>query len=166
MNRDKILEMINLAEDLDVSINFQSITAEETGATRDAWSLKPSLAEEAETYRMIKEYKKRGHKINNSYDYMDFFIRGERKYSCCFPKISVRLMPNGDIFNCLDASKSIANVREVAIENILASEKLRRLRKDAEKCFRCDDPPVIECSYLWQFKLKTAINTFRLFTEN
>jgi radical SAM protein with 4Fe4S-binding SPASM domain len=82
------------------------------------------------------------------------------------PKIAIRLMPNGDIFNCLNAFAPVANVRDVAIEKILNSEKLQRLQKNAEKCFRCNDPPVIECSYLWQFNPRTTIDTFRLFMEN
>ncbi len=162
-NRNKVEEMVFFADKLGVSISFESLNTKEIGFAGDAASLKLTAAEESEIFAVLRSYKQRGYRVNNSYTYLDTFIGGKKRYKCHARKMILTILPNGDVRNCLDG-RPYANVRQRALKQILRMPELRRHQKEAEACFCCNDTGVIESSYFWKLKPEVLLNTLKLFT--
>lgn len=164
VNKEKIEEMILFADRLGVSISFESLDTKDIGFAGDATAFKLGPSEESELFQVIKSYKRRGYKINNSYTYLDSFIGGKKPYTCHARKVMLTIMPNGDVRNCLDGIP-FANARDLLLKEIVRMPELRRQQKEAEKCSKCNDEGIMECSYLWKLKPEVLFNSLKLFTQ-
>lgn len=162
LNGDKIEEMILFADKLRVPVSFQLLDTRDVGFEGDATAFKLDAEEESEILKVVKSYKRRGYRISNSYTYLDSFIGGKKGYRCHTRKLLLMVLPNGDVWNCL-TGEALANVRDAGLKEIISMPAMRRFQKEAEKCFRCNDRVVIECSYFWKLKPEVILNTFRVF---
>ncbi len=63
---------------------------------------------------------------------------------------------NGDIENCLQLNKPIANLREISVKEAMKLPQFQQYLKDTEKCDSCNSPTMIDTSYAWEdFSLLT-----------
>ena len=56
---------------------------------------------------------------------------------------------NGDIENCLQIDKPLANLRQSSVSEVLELPQFIKFIKESEKCFSCNSPTMIDTSYLW-----------------
>lgn len=164
LNKNKIEDMVLFAHKLGVSITFESLNTRELGFPVDATAFALPEHEQSEVFQLLKSYKRRGYRVNNSYTYLDTFIGQKKRYTCHARKVLLRIMPNGDVWNCLDG-RPFANVRDVPLKEIRAMPELRRQQKEAERCFSCNDTGVIEISYFWRLRPEVLLNSLKLFTS-
>ena len=50
---------------------------------------------------------------------------------------------NGDIENCLQLDKPIANLRKISVNESLKLPEFNKLLKNSEKCYSCNSPTMI-----------------------
>jgi MoaA/NifB/PqqE/SkfB family radical SAM enzyme len=164
LNADVVLELARLARDLRVGIYFNPI---ETGM-RDSEGLVPTKAPLAvtparlsELFGRLRSYKRAGWPILNSQNYLGTFIGGRKRYTCHARKVAIELRPNGDLMDCLDRSRPVANVRTTSLLSLLRRPEIRRRRMAGTLCQVCNNANVIDCSYLWQLRPESILSLVR-----
>ncbi len=169
LNDDAIEDLARLAERLQISITFESVNQGPIEFPRDddqvSVSLRLPQALEQNRFRQIHQLKQQDRNINNSFSYLNMFARGQVRYQCHAPKISIRIEPDGTVTNCQDRSHPIGNVYEEPLRAIVKSPQLKRLQRLAERCSRCVDTGVIESSLFWEFHPEVVINSLQLFLK-
>jgi MoaA/NifB/PqqE/SkfB family radical SAM enzyme len=169
LNYTNIERLVNFAEDHSTSITFESVNQgpaefpRKEGKTVVDLRLHPQ--KEKQVFRMIRSLKKNHPSINNSSSYLKLFEKGQVKYRCHAPKISIRVEPDGNVTNCQDRTHPMGNVYQQKLENVLSSPEMKRLQKQAESCSSCVDSGVIESSLFWNLNLEVIANSLRLFVK-
>ncbi|MEW6203173.1 MAG: radical SAM protein, partial [bacterium] len=100
-NVDELMDIIQLTTDLNVPLALDVITTSQNIGDDGAADKKNHLIS---SYERITEAlyealgaKKNGAKIFNSEYYLTHFDNGKQPYRCRYPRIFLRLMPNGDV---------------------------------------------------------------------
>jgi len=164
LNKNSVEDLVHLADDLGISIYLCPI---ETGligrhgfeGSKEHLSLNP---EELEDFsKKVMGLKRKRYKINNSLSYLRTFARGKKRYRCHTQKVAVTLDVNGDVMNCI-AGEPFGNVRETPLRRILESESVKKARRNSEKCGVCNNPDVVDCSYIWEFKPESVWSFVKL----
>lgn len=167
LNDHAIEALVQLAERLQISITFESVNQGPIEFSRDdepvAVNLRLPPTIEQERFKQIRQLKLQHRPVNNSFGYLNMFMRGQVRYRCHAPKISIRVEPDGSITNCQDRSHPIGNVYDEPLESILRSAQWGRLQRKAERCSRCVDSGVIESSLFWEFNFEVMANSLRMF---
>jgi hypothetical protein len=57
---------------------------------------------------------------------------------------------NGDIENCLELDKPIANLREISVQELIELPRFKKFLEDTENCCTCNSPTMIDTSYIWE----------------
>jgi MoaA/NifB/PqqE/SkfB family radical SAM enzyme len=165
LNVDSVETLVRLARDLGVSIYLCPI---ETGLSAgfDAQRSKQHLGldpVQLEDFALRAiSLKRRGSEVNDSITYLRTFVGGKKHYTCHAQKVAVTLDANGDVRNCVSQTP-FGNVRRTGLGTILKSDSVRKARKESQRCHVCNNPDVIDCSYIWQFRPESAVNFIRLF---
>lgn len=165
LNVDSVEPLARLARDLDVSVYLCPI---ETGLSAgfDAQGSKQHLGlgqAQLEDFALRAiSLKRQGFKVNDSITYLRTFFGGKKPYTCHAQKVAVTLDANGDVRNCLSQTP-FGNVRRAGLGAILRSGSVTRARKESQQCHICNNPDVIDCSYIWQFRPESVVNFVRLF---
>ena len=164
LNVDSVEPLVRLARDLDVSIYLCPI---ETGvaAAFDFQGSKQHLgldrAQLEDFASRAISLKRQGFKVNDSITYLRTFLGGKKPYACHAQKVAVTLDANGDVRNCISRTP-FGNVRRTGLAAILQSAGVKRARRESQRCHICNNPDVIDCSYIWQFRPESAANFIRL----
>jgi MoaA/NifB/PqqE/SkfB family radical SAM enzyme len=152
LNVDAVPELARVARDLGAPIYFNPI---ETGMLGEAGSAtvkgdlaldNPGLSDLAKTLIALKA---RRHPIANSYTYLRGFVGGKHHYRCHARKLCLELRPNGDLMDCLDRYRPVANLRQTSLPEVLSRPEIRRLRLKNVRCDFCNNANVIDTSHLW-----------------
>jgi len=150
---EEIDDMVKLAQDLDVHISFDVITDFRHGADGSHFT-ETNMGLPLQELRGICEYllekKREGAPILNSEMYFKYFADGKPGYKCHFPKMCMGLDPRGNIEYCLDLDHNIANIREMPLKEIMELPRFKQLRRDAELCYSCSSPTMIDGSLVWE----------------
>jgi len=166
LNVGKIPAMVLLSRELRLSIYLSPM---ETGAKpfQESDAPKAHLALDdddlAAVCQQAIELKKQGYPINNSFAYLRTFIPRKKPYTCHARKVYVRVNPNGDIENCIQREKPIANIREKPLWEILPGREYKRQSFAPTRCHVCNNADVIDCSYIWQLKPESLLAYIRLY---
>jgi len=156
LNGRHVKGMISLADRLGVSIAFESMNTYMPFSTRNASSFKLPPEEESEIFKLIRRYKLRGHRINNSLAYLDTFIGGKKRYKCHSLEICLTLQPNGDVRICL-SRKPLANLVKTPIGEVLKMREYREYQRLSHRCHICNDYGTVEYSHIWNFNPKALL---------
>jgi MoaA/NifB/PqqE/SkfB family radical SAM enzyme len=81
--------------------------------------------------------------------YLNHFIGGKKQYICHTKKVFMFVNYNGDIENCLQIDKPIANLRQTSVSDVLKLPQFVKFIEESEKCYSCNSPTMIDTSYLW-----------------
>ncbi|MFH1537441.1 MAG: radical SAM protein [bacterium] len=150
---DELMDIVELAGELDVPISLDVITTGQNVAGEDCTDRKShmigSYERISEALHEALEAKRNGARIFNSENYLTSFDGGKKPYTCRYPRIFLRVMSNGDVEDCLRVGDPIGNVRTTPLKEILKSDRMRTLQKKAEKCYICSSPAMFECSNIW-----------------
>ncbi|MFX0145295.1 MAG: SPASM domain-containing protein, partial [Candidatus Hodarchaeota archaeon] len=86
----------------------------------------------------------------NSEMYLKHFIGGKKSYRCHARKVFMFVNSNGDIEDCLQLDKPIANLRNISVKEAMELPRFQQYLKDTEKCCSCNSPTMIDTSYAWE----------------
>jgi MoaA/NifB/PqqE/SkfB family radical SAM enzyme len=108
--------------------------------------------EQRPIWARLIELRKQGFPIQNSYHYMRRLSRqgAPPPYRCHWPKIALGVDANGDVVDCQDWSRPVANVRDGLLVDLLQHRRMVDLRGPmGEACNACTVPARIEPSRFW-----------------
>lgn len=151
-NINRIEEMIAFSDKLNTPVAFNVINTirhYSSGDLDEKGLYSASEREISEAFSKILEAKRKGSKILNSEMYLNHFIGGKKPYQCQTKKVFMFVNSNGDIENCLQIDKPIANLREESVGDILQLLSFKNSIKDCENCYSCNSPTMIDTSYFW-----------------
>lgn len=155
LNVDAVEGLAALARKLRTPIYFNPIETGMLGGDRSA-AVKADLALDdagsSQLARRLIVLKGRGYPIANSYTYLRGFVGGKHKYRCHARKLCLELRPNGDVMDCLNRFRPVANVREVSLRDLLGRPEIRRLRLADVDCHFCNNANVIDTSNVWALR--------------
>ena len=161
-NEDQALPLAEIARDLDVSFYACPVKGEsyrDRGKKAEEW--KAGEENESTVSSLLIDLKRRGYPINNSYTYLREYLRDKEPFTCHLPKISIMVYPNGDVVNCLNRDVPLGNVRKQTVEEILKSPASSELKKAALNCNHCNNPNVVDTSFMWELRGEPLLNAFR-----
>jgi MoaA/NifB/PqqE/SkfB family radical SAM enzyme len=151
LNVTRIPELVDFAKAQHCGVIFQSMNRSDYGYNSPAGiseELAPGAEEDKRAFTQIRELKKNGYPVLNSYAYLDHRIQG-KAFRCHYKKIFLRVEPDGEILDCTKDRTPLAHVRDYDLEAFFRSGKFREFLQKAENCNRCTDSGVIESSLLW-----------------
>ncbi len=152
-NINRVEEMITLSDEMGIPVAFNVINTVRHysyGDVDEKGTLSASDSDISKAFEIILGAKKSGSKILNSEMYLNHFIGGKKHYVCQTKKIFMFVNYNGDIENCLQLDKPIANLRQISVMEVLKLPEFAKFTKECEKCYSCNSPTMIDTSYLWE----------------
>jgi MoaA/NifB/PqqE/SkfB family radical SAM enzyme len=156
-NESMMGQMADLARSLGVSLwvcPAKEGILKETGETN-----KETLASRESEQRAARELlglKKKGYPINNSRTYLQRYLLNMTPYVCRVPYVSVTVTPEGDVTNCFNYDRPYGNV-------IIKKWDRREAATIAEGCWKCNNPDVVDTSYIWDLSLEPSWNLLKTF---
>ena len=162
-NEDQIISLAKLAEQLKVSFFVCPVKTEAvpgSGNRVEEW--KSDSFHEKRISLQLKALKRKGYPLNNSYTYLQEFLNEKNPYTCHLPKISLMVYPDGKVVNCLDRSTPLGNVRRQSVGEILKSPGYGELKNKALSCNHCNNPNVVDSSFLWELRRESWINAIKV----
>jgi len=159
LNYRHLDDLIDYAQERSLSLNLDAMVSGPPDI--DALRLSSSLERRVFSKFIVK--KRKGAPIVNSFSYLQMFAEGNQDYRCHRNEIAIRVLPNGDLTNCLFPSCPIGNVYEEDLVSLLNKPSYRFLQKIGTRCRRCVDAGTVESSLFWGFKPEVVFNTLRLF---
>ena len=152
-NIHRIDEIIALGDKIEVPVAFNVINTlrHYSNGDVDEKGVLSATDEEINTaFTKILDAKRNGSKILNSEMYLKHFIGGKKPYCCHARKVFMYVNHNGDIENCLELDKPIANLRDISVIDALKLPRFKKFLQDTEKCDSCNSPTMIDTSYFWE----------------
>jgi MoaA/NifB/PqqE/SkfB family radical SAM enzyme len=151
-NINRIEEMIKLSDKIGIPVAFNIINTirhYSHGDVDEKGELSASDEDISKTFERILDAKANGSKILNSEMYLNHFIEGKKQYACHTRKVFMFVNYNGDVENCLQLDKPIANLRQISVNELVSLPEFVQFIKKSEKCYSCNSPTMIDTSYLW-----------------
>ncbi len=152
-NIHRVDEMIALGDRLEIPIAFNVINTirhYSNGDIDEKGELSATDQEISDAFSRILEAKKNKSHVLNSEMYLKHFIGGKKSYRCHARKVFMFVNSNGDIEDCLQLDKPIANLRETSVREAMNLPQFQQFLKDTENCDSCNSPTMIDTSYVWE----------------
>jgi MoaA/NifB/PqqE/SkfB family radical SAM enzyme len=152
-NINRVEEMIKLSDEMGIPVAFNvinSVRHYSHGDVDEKGTLSASDNDISKVFEIILGAKKSGSKILNSEMYLNHFIGGKKPYVCHTKKIFMFVNYNGDIENCLQLDKPIANLHQTSVMEVLRLPEFVKFTEECENCYSCNSPTMIDTSYLWE----------------
>lgn len=149
----EIDDLIALAEKMDVKISFDVITEARNGENDSKFTATSQglpLPELIDICKHLALRKSEGAPIVNSQHYFQYFAEGRKGYTCHFPKVLMCVDGRGNVEDCLNLDRPIANIRNMPLTKIMTLPRFKQLRVDAEACSSCNSPTMVDISQVWQ----------------
>ena len=166
-NEDQVFTLAELAQKSNVSFYVCPVKAEtfpDTVSKAEKWKADPqheNLAGE-----QLRVLKRSGYPVNNSYTYLQSFLKERIPYNCHLPKIALLVYPNGEVVNCLDRASNLGNVREQSLAEILENPRYKELKSKAIDCNHCNNPNVVESSFIWELRKEPLFNAVKVLLKS
>ena len=163
-NENMMWQMAELARSLGVSLwvcPAKEGILKETGETN-----KETLASresERQAARELLDLKKRGYPINNSRTYLQRYLLNMTPYVCRVPLIYVTVTPEGNVTNCFNYDRPYGNVRTSPFDEIVKKWDRREATNMAKGCWKCNNPDVVDTSYIWGLRPEPSWNLLKAF---
>lgn len=155
LNADVVADLAGLARKWGAPIYFNPMETGMLGGLDSALA-KADLALDSaglsDLARRLIVLKGRGYPVANSYTYLRGFVGGKQRYRCHARKLCLELRANGDLMDCLDRFRPVANVRETPLVSVLGRPEIRRLRLRNVRCQFCNNANVIDTSHVWALR--------------
>ena len=162
-NEDQIFSLAKLAKQLNVSFFVCPVKTEAvpgSGCKAEKW--KTDNLKEKHLSIQLKTLKQEGYPLNNSYTYLQEFLNKKNPYTCHLPKIALMVYPDGKVVNCLDSASPLGNIRKQSVGDILKSPGYGDLKTKALNCNHCNNPNVVDSSFLWELRGEPWINAIKV----
>ena len=100
----------------------------------------------------IKELKKQGYPIRNSYYFMDYIINKKTYYECHWPRIATVIYSNGDMLRCYDR-KPFISVRNRSLKSVIQDPVFIETVNKCKDCkLACVGNYALDASGLWKLE--------------
>jgi len=100
-----------------------------------------------------------GYPILDTRAYLDLVARDPSigTYTCRAPRAVLTVQPDGEIRDCLRRDETLADVRELyatgrPLTSVFALPHYRQIAAEASTCTACNNPDVVELSWLWDLR--------------
>ena len=112
-----------------------------------------------EAARVALELKASGYPILDSRPYLEL-LAGDPSlsaYTCRAPRARLTVGADGSVRDCLHIDRPLANVSDLLAEGrplteLFRAAAWRRMGAEAARCTKCNNPDVIELSWLWDLR--------------
>jgi MoaA/NifB/PqqE/SkfB family radical SAM enzyme len=145
-----VRRMCELLDELGVLGIFNALREEAAVEGGDAGisAFAPSQAALSQAFGTLRDLKRRGYPILNSFTHLDMMRAGPPVYRCHWPKYMLPIEANGDVVDCMHwGTRPIGNVADTPFAELLASPRLRALANEAgEACHKCVSVHRVELS--------------------
>ena len=100
----------------------------------------------------IKELKKQGYPIRNSYYFMDYIINKKTYYECHWPRIATVIYSNGEMLRCYDR-KPFISVRNRPLKDVIKDPLFIETVNKCKDCkLACVGNYALDASGLWKLE--------------
>jgi MoaA/NifB/PqqE/SkfB family radical SAM enzyme len=150
-NENMMGQMADLARSLGVSLwvcPAREGVSRDTGKTNK--DVVASRESEQRAARELLDLKKKGYPINNSRTYLRRYLLNMEPYVCRAPLVWVTVTPEGDVTNCVRRDSPYGNVRISPFDEIMRHWDRPEVIKSTKGCWQCNNPDIVDTSYVWQ----------------
>lgn len=134
-------QLVELMDELGVLGVFNGLREEAATPGADAGldAYAPTQAQHAVAFELLRQLKKEGFPILNSFTHLELMKAGPPVYRCHWPKFMLPIEANGDVVDCMHwGTRPIANVKHTPFAEVLKHPRLRALAgKEGEACHKC-----------------------------
>ena len=163
-NQNVMGQMAELARSLGVSLWVcpakEGIVKDSGETNREVLASRES---EQQAARELLDLKKKGYPINNSCTYLRRYLLNRKPYVCGAPFVFVTVTPEGNVTNCFNHDRPYGNVRASPFDEIMKNWDRREAANITKGCWKCNNPDVVDTSYVWELKLEPSLNLLRTF---
>jgi MoaA/NifB/PqqE/SkfB family radical SAM enzyme len=163
-NENVIGKMADLARSLGVSLwvcPAKEGISKETGETnKEALASRES---EQQVARELLDLKKKGYPINNSRAYLQRYLLNITPYVCRVPFVFVTVTPEGDVTSCFNRDRPYGNIRIARFDEIMKKWDRHQAANITRGCWKCNNPDVVDTSYIWEMSLEPSLNLLKGF---
>lgn len=163
-NENTMPQMAELARSLGVSL---WVCPAKEGVSRDTGKTnKETLApreSQQQAARELLELKKKGYPINNSRTYLHRYLLNMTPYVCHAPLVFVTVTPEGNVTNCFNYDRPYGNVRNSPFGEIMKNWNRREVADMTKGCWTCNNPDVVDTSYVWELRPEPSLNLLKTF---
>ena len=133
------------------------LSAGEAGDRLAGLALSPPELREAASLAL--ELKAAGYPILDSAAYLELLAADPLlgAYTCRAPRARLTVGADGSVRDCLHSDHPLANVKDLwaddlSLASLFRSPGWRRMGAEAAECTKCNNPDVIELSWLWDLR--------------
>jgi MoaA/NifB/PqqE/SkfB family radical SAM enzyme len=151
-NVNRVEEMIEFSDKIRIPVAFNVINTirhYSYGDLDEMGSLSASKEDLNNAFKRILHSKRRGSLILNSEVYINHFIGEKHEYKCHTKKVFMFVNYNGDVENCLELDKPLANLRNTSVSEVLELPQFKKFLKECEVCNSCNSPTMVDTSAIW-----------------
>lgn len=157
-------QMADMARSLGISLwvcPAKEGIVKETGETNK----KVLASREAEQHaaRELLGLKKAGYPMNNSQTYLRRYLLNMRPYVCRAPFVYITVTPEGNVTSCFNYDRPYGNVRTAPFDEIVKQWDRHEVVQATKGCWRCNNPDVVDASYIWELRPEPSCNILRSF---
>ena len=106
----------------------------------------------AEIFVKIKELKKQGYPIRNSYYFMDYIIDKKTYYECHWPRLATVIYSNGEMLRCYDR-KPYISVKDRPLKDVIKDPLFVSTVNECKDCkLSCVGNYALDASGLWRLE--------------
>ena len=110
------------------------------------------LDELSEIFVKIKELKKQGYPIRNSYYFMDYIIEKKTYYQCHWPRLAIVIYSDGRMLRCYDR-KPFIDLKGRTLKEVLSSKEYIDEVNECKDCtLSCTGNYALDASGLWRLE--------------
>jgi MoaA/NifB/PqqE/SkfB family radical SAM enzyme len=163
-NENMMGQMAELARSLGVSLWVcparEGILKESGQTNKETLASRES---EQQAARQLLDLKKKGYPINNSRTYLQKYLLNMTPYVCRVPFVFVTVTPEGNVTNCFRRDRPYGNVRRSPFTDIMKNWDHREAVNATKGCWQCNNPDIVDTSYIWQMRPEPAWNLLKTF---
>jgi MoaA/NifB/PqqE/SkfB family radical SAM enzyme len=163
-NENMMGQMADLARSLGVSLwvcPAREGTSKDTGRTNR--EVLASRESEQQAARELLDLKKKGYPINNSRTYLKSYLLNMEPYVCRSPLVSLTVTPEGNVTNCFRRDRPYGNVRTTPFDEIMRNWNRSEAINATKGCWRCNNPDIVDASYIWEIRPEPSWSLLRTF---
>jgi MoaA/NifB/PqqE/SkfB family radical SAM enzyme len=163
-NENMMGQMADLARSLGVSLwvcPAKEGISRETGETNR--EVLASRESEQRAARELLDLKKKGYPINNSRTYLRGYLLNMTPYVCRAPFVFATVTPEGNVTNCFNHDRPYGNVRTSPFPEIMKKWDRHEVANITKGCWECNNPDVVDTSYIWGLRLEPSWNLLKAF---
>jgi MoaA/NifB/PqqE/SkfB family radical SAM enzyme len=163
-NENMMRQMAELARSLGVSLwvcpTREGILKESGKTNKETLASRES---EQQAARELLDLRKEGYPVNNSRTYLQRYLLNMTPYVCRVPFVFVTVTPEGNVTNCFKHDRAYGNVRMSPFTDIMRNWDRHEAAKATKGCWQCNNPDIVDTSYIWQLRPEPTWNLLKTF---